>query len=66
MSRSILTPGQVGTAPGPVYFTREGALYRLRIWTEREWASMPSGDRLRADHVPGLGWVGGDFIEAMN
>jgi hypothetical protein len=44
----------------------EAALYRLRIWTEREWSEIPAEAQPHAELMPGLGWVGGDFIEALN
>jgi hypothetical protein len=61
-----LDPTTIAPTPQPLYFTREAALYRLRIWTAREWASIPARDRPRADYFPGLGWVGGEFVAALS
>jgi hypothetical protein len=66
MRNPVLVGGAAPCAPRPVYFTREGSLYRLRVWSEREWAMIPPARRPRAEHVPGLGWVGGDLIAVMN
>lgn len=53
-------------APEGIYFVRDGSLYRLRIWSEREWTDIPASARPRAEHVPGMGWVGGTFVTALN
>ena len=50
----------------PTYFTRDGVYYELRIWSEGEWARIPAEARPPADHVPGLGWVGGVFRGTLN
>jgi hypothetical protein len=54
------------STPEPIYFTRRGALYRLRIWSEREWALIASKLRHHAEYFSGLGWVGGEFITMMS
>ncbi len=36
-----------------------GAIRRLRVWSEAEWAGMRAGERPETrTHLPGLGWVG--------
>ncbi len=49
-------------------FCVDGAtLYRLRFWTEAEWAALPSGGRPpRATHRPGVGWVAAVPVETLN
>ena len=54
------------TALEPTYFTHEGVLYWLRIWSVREWSSIRRGSRPHAEHIPGLGWVGREVIEVLN
>ena len=61
-----LLPCTPPTALKPSYFTHEAVLYQLRIWSQREWSSIPHGSRPHAEHVPGLGWVGGEIIEVLN
>jgi hypothetical protein len=61
-----LAPTPISPAPQPIEFTHEAALYRLRIWTQRELALIPRQRRPRAHYVPGLGWVGGDFVAMLN
>ena len=64
-------------SPGPATLPGPGAppvevlcgplLCRLRVWSDAEWAALPASERpARADHFPGLGWVGAVPVAAMN
>ncbi len=66
MFKSIPAHDAAQTAVEPTYFTRDGGVYLLRVWSEREWVSMPAGNRPQAEYVLGLGWVGGEFVGMMN
>jgi hypothetical protein len=61
-----LLPSSPPTVPKPISFTHKAALYQLRMWSEREWSSIPLGSRPHAEQIPGLGWVGGELIEVLN
>ena len=42
-------------------------LCRLHVWTEEEWAELAEHDRpVEFVHAPGLGWVGGEFVQLLN
>ncbi len=43
----------------PVYVLDDSILYRLEIWSEQEWTTLPSDARpQKAVQVTGFGWVG--------
>lgn len=49
------------------YTTHQGRLYRLRFWSEQEWAALPEGSRPElAEYIPGLCWVGAVPVEDLN
>ncbi len=43
----------------PIYVLNDSLLYRLEIWSEQDWTTLPSdGHPQKAVQVKGLGWVG--------
>ena len=52
---------------GPLYCLDGPVLCHVRVWTDAQWAALPAGRRPhRAEHVPGLGWVGAVPVEVLN
>jgi hypothetical protein len=56
-----------GEGPTPIEIVVGATLCRLRVWTEAQWAALPTEERPRQFvHAPGLGWVGGVTTVVLN
>jgi hypothetical protein len=55
------------TESNTMLITAGPMLCRLRIWTDKEWESLPVARRPEHHtHAPGLGWIGAVPIDCMN